>query len=44
LAKGVLHNLLLPAVFSLALFAHLGAVTNHHFIERRPQDIRHMLR
>jgi cytochrome b561 len=44
LAKGVLHNLLLPAVFSLALFAHLGAVTNHHFIERRAQDIRRILR
>jgi hypothetical protein len=41
LAKGVLHNLLPPAVFSLALFAHLGALTNHYFIA---QDIRHMLR
>lgn len=43
-AMGVLHNLVLPAVFYLALFAHLGAVTKHHFIERRPQDIRRMLR
>jgi cytochrome b561 len=33
----------LPAVFYLALFAHLGAVIKHHFIERRPQDIRRML-
>jgi cytochrome b561 len=43
-AVGVLHNLVLPAVFYLALFAHLGAVTKHHFIERRPQDVRRMLR
>jgi cytochrome b561 len=34
----------LPVAFYLALFAHLGAVTKHHFIERRPQDIRRMLR
>jgi hypothetical protein len=34
---------MLPVAFYLALFAHLGAVTNHHFIERRPQDIRRML-
>ncbi len=40
----VLHNLVLPAVFYLALFAHLGAVTKHHFGERRLQDVRRMLR
>jgi cytochrome b561 len=40
----VLHNLALPTVFYLALFAHLGAVTKHHFIEHQPQDIRRMLR
>jgi cytochrome b561 len=43
-AVGQLHNLVLPAVFYLALFAHLGAVTKHHFVERRPQDVRRMLR
>lgn len=43
-AVGVLHNSVLPAIFYLALFAHFGAVTKHHFIERQPQDIRRMLR
>lgn len=43
-AVGVLHNLVLPSVFYLALFAHLGAVTKHHFVERRPQEVRRMLR
>ena len=43
-AAGVLHNLVLPAVFYLALFAHLGAVTKHHFVERRPQEVQRMLR
>lgn len=43
-AAGVVHNLVLAAMFYLALFAHLGAVTKHHFIDRRPQDIRRMLR
>lgn len=39
-----LHNLVLPAAFYLALFAHLGAVAKHHFIERRRDDVRRMLR
>ena len=38
------HNLVLPAAFYLAIFAHLGAVTKHHFTERRLLDVRRMLR
>jgi len=40
----VLHNLVLPAAFYLALLAHLGAVTKHHFSEGRLQEVRRMLR
>ena len=40
----VVHNLVLPAVFYLAIFAHLGAVTKHHFGERRLHEVRRMLR
>lgn len=40
----ILHNLVLPAVFYLAIFAHLGAVTMHHFAERRLLEVRRMLR
>ena len=40
----VMHNLVLPAVFYLAIFMHLGAVTKHHFGERRPLEVRRMLR
>jgi len=43
-AVAVLHNLVLPAVFYLAIFAHLGAVTKHHFGERRLHEVRRMLR
>lgn len=43
-AMAVMHNLVLPAVFYLALFLHLGAVTKHHFGERRLRDVRRMLR
>ncbi len=39
-----LHNLVLPVVFYLAIFAHLGAVTKHHFGERRVLEVRRMLR
>jgi len=39
-----LHNLVLPAVFYLAICMHLGAVTKHHFAERRQQEVRRMLR
>jgi cytochrome b561 len=41
---GAFHNLVLPAVFYLAIFAHLGAVTKHHFADRRPLEVRRMLR
>jgi len=41
---GALHNLVLPALFYLAIFMHLGAVTKHHFGERRQHDVRRMLR
>jgi len=40
----ILHNLVLPAVFYLAVAAHLGAVTKHHFVERRTLEVRRMLR
>ncbi len=40
----VVHNLVLPAVFYIAIAAHLGAVTKHHFVERRPLEVRRMLR
>lgn len=43
-AAASLHNLVLPAVFYLAIFAHLGAVTKHHFAERRTLEVRRMLR
>jgi len=39
-----LHNLVLPALFYLAICMHLGAVTKHHFAERRPHEVRRMLR
>ncbi len=39
-----LHNLVLPAAFYIAIFAHLGAVTKHHFAERRLLEVRRMLR
>jgi len=41
---GIVHNLVLPAVFYLAIFAHLGGVTRHHFAEARPLEVRRMLR
>ncbi|SEN87029.1 Cytochrome b561 [Loktanella fryxellensis] len=43
-SAAILHNLVLPAVFYLAVAAHLGAVTVHHFAERRLLDVRRMLR
>ncbi|KIN73512.1 Cytochrome B561 [Sulfitobacter guttiformis KCTC 32187] len=43
-AAAFLHNLVLPAVFYLAISAHFGAVTKHHFAERRPLEVRRMLR
>lgn len=43
-AAAILHNLVLPSVFYLAIFAHLGAVAMHHFAERRLLEVRRMLR
>ena len=33
-----LHNWILPALFALALFAHLGAVLKHHFGQNLYED------
>lgn len=39
-----LHNQVLPALFYVFIALHLGAVLKHHFIARRTQDVRRMLR
>ena len=39
-----LHNWILPALFAVALFAHVGAVLKHHFLDGRTADVRRMLR
>jgi cytochrome b561 len=39
-----LHNWVLPALFAVALFAHLGAVLKHHFLGGRKAEVRRMLR
>jgi cytochrome b561 len=39
-----LHNLVLPVLFYAVIAMHLGAVLKHHFIARRTQDVRRMLR
>jgi cytochrome b561 len=39
-----LHDQVLPVLFCLGLTMHLGAVLKHHFIARRTQDVRRMLR
>jgi cytochrome b561 len=39
-----LHNLVLPILFYAIIALHLGAVLKHHFIARRMQDVRRMLR
>ncbi len=43
-SMGVLHNLVLPVLSYIAIFGHLGAVTKHHFVERRLLEVRRMLR
>ncbi|MBC7800049.1 MAG: cytochrome b/b6 domain-containing protein [Gemmatimonadaceae bacterium] len=40
----VLHNQALPILFYGIIAMHLGAVLKHHFVARRPEDIRRMLR
>jgi cytochrome b561 len=39
-----LHDLILPASFYVFIALHLGAVLKHHFIARRTDDVRRMLR
>jgi cytochrome b561 len=38
------HNQVLPFLFYAVIAMHLGAVLKHHFIARRTQDIRRMVR
>jgi len=40
----VLHNQALPVLFYAVIAMHLGAVLKHHFLARRPADVRRMLR
>lgn len=37
------HDLVLPALFYVLIFAHLGAALKHHFVDRRKDAIRRML-
>jgi cytochrome b561 len=39
-----LHNEILPDLFYVVITLHLGAVVKHHFITRRTEDVRRMLR
>jgi cytochrome b561 len=39
-----LHNQVLPALFCALIALHVGAVLKHHFIARRTEDVRRMLR
>jgi cytochrome b561 len=39
-----LHNQILPFFFYAIIAMHLGAVLKHHFITRRTEDVRRMLR
>ena len=39
-----LHNQVLPLLFYAIVALHLGAVLKHHFITRRAEDVRRMLR
>jgi cytochrome b561 len=36
--------LVLPLLFHGIICAHLGAVLKHHFVDRRVDDVRRMLR
>ena len=40
----VLHNQMPPVLFYGVIAMHLGAVLKHHFVARRPADVRRMLR
>ena len=37
------HAVALPLAFYAAIFAHVGAVMKHHFIDRRVDEIRRMI-
>lgn len=37
------HDFVLPPAFYALLLAHAGGVLKHHFVDRRPADIRRML-
>jgi cytochrome b561 len=39
-----LHNQILPLLFYAVITLHLAAVLKHHFIARRTEDVRRMLR
>jgi cytochrome b561 len=39
----VAHDLILPSLFYVVIFAHIGAVLKHHFMDRQNRDIRRML-
>jgi cytochrome b561 len=43
-ALSILHNQVLPFAFYGVFLAHVGAVLKHHFIDRRLNDVRRMLR
>jgi cytochrome b561 len=40
----ILHDRILPLIFYGTIFAHLGAVLKHHFVDKRVGDVRRMLR
>jgi cytochrome b561 len=40
----ILHDRVLPLLFFGIIIAHVGAVLKHHFVDRRSDDIRRMLR
>ena len=39
-----LHDQVLPALFYVLISLHMGDVLKHHFIARRTDDVRRMLR
>jgi cytochrome b561 len=40
---GTAHDLVLPFLFYVLIFAHIGAVLKHHFVDARNNDVRRML-
>ena len=37
------HDLVLPSLFYVLIFAHIGAVLKHHFVDGQSNDVRRML-